>query len=189
MALLALANGRILGVVVAKILEALVEYLTDVKSFVFRLYLGMLEANSLFSPLAPGNLTPCVLVCHLLNAKALVMWLALVLVAASPSKPMPDYSNSRVLAFLAALFPALGVTLGNSQVYLQQVSLLRKSPFLIAGCPGMALLKTVPPEPRMVLLILVSLVKVSLTVVVAQDQAQTLSQELVPLQTSSLPNS
>ena len=141
MILLALVNGRHLEVVVAKILEALLEYLMDVKSFVFRLYLGMLEADSLSSRLALANLTPCALVCHLLDPMALITWLALVLVAASPPKPPPDYPNSRMLASLVALFLALGVTLGHSQSYLQQVLLLWKSPLVVAGRPGMALLK------------------------------------------------
>ena len=164
---LAVVNGRNLEVV-AKIVEALVEYLMDVKSFVFRLYLEMLEAKSLSSPLALACLTPCALVHHLLNAKALIMWLALLLVAASPPKPTTDHPNSRMLASLAALFLALGVALGHSQLYLQQVLLLRKTPWLVAECSGMALLKTVPLWLRMVPLTLVSLVVASLTAVVAQ---------------------
>ena len=115
---LALVNGRNLEVV-AKIVEALVEHLLDVKSFVLWLYLGMLEADSLSSSLALVYLTLRALVCHLLNAKALIMWLALVLVAASPPKPTPDYPNSRMLASLAALLPALGVALGHAQFYSQ----------------------------------------------------------------------
>ena len=147
---LALVNGRHLEVVIARNLEPLVECLMDVKSFVSRLYLGMVEADSLSSSLALVYLTPCALVYHLLNAKALIMWLALVLVAASPPKPTPDYPNSRMLASLAALFPALGVTSGHSQFYLQQVLLLRKTPLLVAECHGMTLLKTVPPLLRMI---------------------------------------
>ena len=129
---LALVNGGHLEVGIAKNLEPLVECLMDVKSFVFRLYLEMLEADSLSSPLALAYLTPCALVYHLLNAKALIMWLALLLVAASPPKSTPDYQNSRMLASLAALFPALGVALGHSQLYLQQVLLLRETHLLVA---------------------------------------------------------
>ena len=55
MTLLALVDGRHLEVVIAKILEGLVEYLMGVKNFVFRPSLKILPAKSDFSSLAPGN--------------------------------------------------------------------------------------------------------------------------------------